>query len=41
MNRMSGRMQYSLYDESDNSAVNNFTLRPGENKTIVLKATAP
>ncbi|KPA19091.1 hypothetical protein MHK_000691, partial [Candidatus Magnetomorum sp. HK-1] len=41
MNRMGGRIQYNLYDESDHTSVDNFTLRPGEDKTIVLEATVP
>ncbi|ETR69723.1 MAG: hypothetical protein OMM_09351, partial [Candidatus Magnetoglobus multicellularis str. Araruama] len=41
MKRMGGSMDYQLYDESDQSSVDNFTLRPGENKTIVLKTLAP
>ncbi|MBF0451514.1 MAG: hypothetical protein HQK75_12485 [Candidatus Magnetomorum sp.] len=39
MKNMSGRMQYSLYDESDLAPVDSFTLRPGENTIIVLKAS--
>jgi uncharacterized membrane protein len=40
MKNMSGRMDYSLYGEMDKGPVDQFTLRPGENKIVVLKATA-